>query len=237
MSLAPSRRGTTPYIRSLPRWPGARRRLHGGAQAERGRPTERVRSGRGRRRGRACQPECSTWSRGPARRSARQSPATGSRHGVVHRLDARREGGSQSWPPATVKRVTLELGGKSATVILPDADLRPGGDRWGRDVLFELGPDLHRPEPDARAPRTVVRGRGDRRGRTAESYAPGNPLEDTTRLGPLVSAAQRDRVRVPHPQRDRRRREARHGRGRRRRRAWRRAFSCARPFSRRSGPT
>jgi betaine-aldehyde dehydrogenase len=32
--------------------------------------------------------------------------------------------------------------------------------------------------------------------RTAESYTPGNPFLDTTRIGPLVSAAQRDRVRA-----------------------------------------
>jgi acyl-CoA reductase-like NAD-dependent aldehyde dehydrogenase len=31
---------------------------------------------------------------------------------------------------------------------------------------------------------------------TAESYTPGNPFDDTTRIGPLVSAAQRERVRV-----------------------------------------
>jgi acyl-CoA reductase-like NAD-dependent aldehyde dehydrogenase len=29
-----------------------------------------------------------------------------------------------------------------------------------------------------------------------ESYTPGNPFEDTTRLGPLISAAQRERVRA-----------------------------------------
>jgi aldehyde dehydrogenase (NAD+) len=30
----------------------------------------------------------------------------------------------------------------------------------------------------------------------AESFTPGNPFDDTTRLGPLVSSAQRDRVRM-----------------------------------------
>ena len=30
----------------------------------------------------------------------------------------------------------------------------------------------------------------------AESYTPGDPFDDATRLGPLVSAAQRDRVRI-----------------------------------------
>ena len=32
--------------------------------------------------------------------------------------------------------------------------------------------------------------------KVVESYTPGNPFDDSTRLGPLVSAAQRDRVRA-----------------------------------------
>ena len=62
-------------------------------------------------------------------------------------------------------------------------------------LLHELGPDLLRPDPDARAPATSwPRSRSWRR-RAAEGFTPGDPFEDGTRLGPLVSAVQRDRVR------------------------------------------
>ena len=66
----------------------------------------------------------STWSRSPARR------APGKR--------VSRAGGAQ-----TVKRVALELGGKSPNVILDDADLERGGHRRRRQVLPQLRPDLH----------------------------------------------------------------------------------------------
>ena len=60
------------------------------------------------------------------------------RHGQLHRLDARRAARESSSPPARVKRVTLELGGKSANVILDDADLDEGGDRRRAPLLLEL---------------------------------------------------------------------------------------------------
>ena len=55
-------------------------------------------------------------------RAVRRPPAT-SRKIVLHRLDRGRHSGS--WPgcAAQVKRVTLELGGKSANIVFADADL------------------------------------------------------------------------------------------------------------------
>ena len=50
---------------------------------------------------------------------------------------------------ATVKKVALELGGKSANVILPDADLAQRGEGRRRQLLHELRPDLHGVDPDA----------------------------------------------------------------------------------------
>ena len=44
-----------------------------------------------------------------------------------------------------MKRVALELGGKSANVILEDADLAQGGAHGRDDVLSQLGPDLLAP--------------------------------------------------------------------------------------------
>ena len=61
---------------------------------------------------------------------------------------------------ATVKRVALELGGKSANVILDDADLSPGGARRDPQVLHQLGADLQCADPDAGPSGPVGRGRG-----------------------------------------------------------------------------
>ena len=59
----------------------------------------------------------------------------------------------------TVKRVAQELGGKSANIILDDADL--GGSRRARHGrhVHELGPVLQRPYPDAGSGRSDGRGR------------------------------------------------------------------------------
>jgi len=93
-----------------------------------------------------------------------------------------------------VTRVTLELGGKSANVLLEDADLSKavkvgvanaflnGGQTctaWTRMLVHTSQYDL------------VV----EQVAQLAETYAPGDPTEPGTKLGPMVSAAQRDRVR------------------------------------------
>ena len=94
----------------------------------------------------------------------------------------------------TVKRVTLELGGKSANVILPDADLDTAVKVGVAKAFTNAGQTctaltrmlVRRDACDEAAALAV---------KHAERYAPGDPLAEGTRLGPLVSAAQRDRVR------------------------------------------
>ena len=71
----------------------------------------------------ACRPACSTSSPAPARWSARRSPRTPASTWCPSPAPPGPGSGYPSWPPATVKRVALELGGKSANVILDDADL------------------------------------------------------------------------------------------------------------------
>ncbi len=92
---------------------------------------------------------------------------------------------------------------------------RPGRGRPRRrgQVLPQLGSDLQRPDPDARAPGPAGRGRGagPHHGRVLH---PGRSRSTAaTRLGPLVSAAQRDRVRDVHRQGHRRGRHAGDRRG------------------------
>src|SRR5437588_10606821 len=94
----------------------------------------------------------------------------------------------------TVKRVALELGGKSPNVILDDADLSKAvADGVGKCYLNSgqtcsaltrmLVPRSKLAEAEAIAVKA------------AEAYTPGDPFTEGTRLGPLVSAVQRERVR------------------------------------------
>ncbi len=94
----------------------------------------------------------------------------------------------------TVKRVALELGGKSANVILDDADLEKAVKAGVNNCYLNSGQTC-----SAWTRMLVPRARHDEAAAiakaTAEKLAPGRALDDGTRLGPLVSATQRDRVR------------------------------------------
>ncbi|HAP76086.1 MAG TPA: aldehyde dehydrogenase family protein [Acidimicrobiaceae bacterium] len=94
----------------------------------------------------------------------------------------------------TVKKVALELGGKSPNVILPDADLAKAvADGVGKCFLNsgQTCTALTR----MIVPRDKLAEVEQIAAATAAAFTPGNPFEQTSRLGPLVSAAQRDRVR------------------------------------------
>jgi aldehyde dehydrogenase (NAD+) len=94
----------------------------------------------------------------------------------------------------TVKRVTLELGGKSANVILPDADLGTAVKVGVAKAFINSGQTctaltrmlVPADEYDEAVALAV---------KAAGRYTVGDPMAEGTRLGPLVSAAQRDRVR------------------------------------------
>jgi acyl-CoA reductase-like NAD-dependent aldehyde dehydrogenase len=94
---------------------------------------------------------------------------------------------------ASIKRVTLELGGKSANVVFADADLEAAAAAAPMAVFANAGQDccarsrilvqdtvlerfLELLEPHVRAIRV------------------GDPLDESTEMGPLISAAQRDTV-------------------------------------------
>jgi acyl-CoA reductase-like NAD-dependent aldehyde dehydrogenase len=94
----------------------------------------------------------------------------------------------------TVKPVAMELGGKSPNVILDDADLEQAVPDGVAKCFLNSGqtcsaltrmvvPRQRLAEVEAIAQTA------------AEAFTPGDPFDEATRLGPLVSATQRERVR------------------------------------------
>jgi acyl-CoA reductase-like NAD-dependent aldehyde dehydrogenase len=94
---------------------------------------------------------------------------------------------------ATIKRVTLELGGKSANVVFADADLEAAAASAPSAVFGNAGQDCC-----ARSRILVERGAYDRFvellvGATRQLRV-GDPADDATEMGPLISAEQREKV-------------------------------------------
>ena len=93
----------------------------------------------------------------------------------------------------TIKRIALELGGKSASVVLDDADL-------ARAVKITVA-NSYMNNGQACSSFTRLLVPADRHDEAVEvaaaaaaKYVPGDPALETTRIGPSVTAAQRDRV-------------------------------------------
>ncbi|CAL9619753.1 aldehyde dehydrogenase family protein [Streptomyces sp. enrichment culture] len=93
-----------------------------------------------------------------------------------------------------VKRVTLELGGKSPNIVFADADLERAAAAAPGSFLDNTGQDCC-----ARSRILVQRGVYDRFLALLEpavmAWRVGDPADPDTRMGPLISAAQRERVR------------------------------------------
>jgi acyl-CoA reductase-like NAD-dependent aldehyde dehydrogenase len=93
----------------------------------------------------------------------------------------------------TMKRLFLELGGKSATIVLQDAD-------FDTACMLGIAPCMHAGQGCAIPTRMLLpRSRYDegvaRLRALYESILPGDPQDPGTLCGPLISAKQRDRVR------------------------------------------
>ncbi len=95
---------------------------------------------------------------------------------------------------ATVKRVALELGGKSPNVILDDADLARAVRTGVQNCFLNSGQTC-----SAWTRMIVPRSKHDEAARlakdAAEGFTVGSALAQGTRLGPLVSKRQQERVR------------------------------------------
>jgi acyl-CoA reductase-like NAD-dependent aldehyde dehydrogenase len=99
----------------------------------------------------------------------------------------------QAQAAETIKRVTLELGGKSANVIFADADLERAARAAPSAVFGNAGQDCC-----ARSRILVEASALDRfmdaLEETVEAVKVGDPLDEDTEMGPLISAAQRETV-------------------------------------------
>ncbi|OWK22461.1 hypothetical protein AJ88_09940 [Mesorhizobium amorphae CCBAU 01583] len=94
----------------------------------------------------------------------------------------------------TVKRVAQELGGKSANIVLPDADFEAAV-RQGVNACFgNSGQSC-----DAPTRMLVPAGRHDEAlaiaKQAAEAHKVGDPRSEETKLGPVVSNLQFDKIR------------------------------------------
>jgi len=93
----------------------------------------------------------------------------------------------------TIKRVTLELGGKSANVVFADADLERAAASAPMAVFGNAGQDCC-----ARSRILVERSALDRfmdaLEEAVEAINVGDPLDESTEMGPLISADQRETV-------------------------------------------
>jgi acyl-CoA reductase-like NAD-dependent aldehyde dehydrogenase len=93
----------------------------------------------------------------------------------------------------SIKRVTLELGGKSANIVFADADLEAAAASAPLAVFGNAGQDCC-----ARSRILVERSAVDRflelLEQSVKALRVGDPLDDATEMGPLISAAQREKV-------------------------------------------
>jgi acyl-CoA reductase-like NAD-dependent aldehyde dehydrogenase len=93
----------------------------------------------------------------------------------------------------SIKRVTLELGGKSANIVFADADLEKAAGSAPYAVFGNAGQDCC-----ARSRILVERSAVDRfmeeLERAVTALRVGDPLDESTEMGPLISADQREKV-------------------------------------------
>jgi aldehyde dehydrogenase (NAD+) len=94
----------------------------------------------------------------------------------------------------TIKRVALELGGKSPNIILEDADLEPAIKDGVAKCFLNSGQTCSA-LTRMLVPRSRLAEAEQIAGAVAEFFKPGDPFAEGTMLGPLVSEEQRELVR------------------------------------------
>jgi acyl-CoA reductase-like NAD-dependent aldehyde dehydrogenase len=93
----------------------------------------------------------------------------------------------------SIKRVTLELGGKSANVVFADADLEKAAAAAPLAVFGNAGQDCCA-RSRILVERSAVEPFLEALEREVKALRVGDPLDDTTQMGPLISADHREKV-------------------------------------------
>jgi acyl-CoA reductase-like NAD-dependent aldehyde dehydrogenase len=93
----------------------------------------------------------------------------------------------------TIKRVTLELGGKSANIVYADADLERAATAAPSAVFGNAGQDCCA-RPRILVERSAIDRFMEVLEEAVEAIRVGDPLDESTEMGPLISADQRDTV-------------------------------------------
>jgi len=93
----------------------------------------------------------------------------------------------------TIKRVTLELGGKSANVVFADADLQAAAAAAPGAVFGNAGQDCCA-RSRILVERSALDAFMDALEEQVEGIRVGDPLDEATQMGPLISAGQRETV-------------------------------------------
>ena len=159
---------------------GARRRQHDRPQAGRADAADRDRAGADRARGGAAARACSTSSPARAASAARAWSSTPTSPRSPSPARPRSAAGSPPAPRQTIKRVTLELGGKSANVVFADADLEAAAAAAPGAVFGNAGQDccarsrilVERSALDDFLAALAPRGRSDRGSATRSTRRP-----------------------------------------------------------------
>lgn len=93
----------------------------------------------------------------------------------------------------TLKRVTLELGGKSPNIVFADADLGAAAAGAVSAVMYNAG-EICTAGSRLLVERKVHDEVVEAVSKGAREIVPGNPLDPNTKMGPLITAEHRDRV-------------------------------------------
>jgi betaine-aldehyde dehydrogenase len=93
----------------------------------------------------------------------------------------------------SIKRVTLELGGKSANLVFADADLEQAAASAPGAVFGNAGQDCCA-RSRILVEKSAVEPFLEALERSVKAFRVGDPLDDETQMGPLISADQREKV-------------------------------------------
>ena len=92
-----------------------------------------------------------------------------------------------------IKRVSLELGGKGACLVFPDADPEKAGTAIARSMFYNTGQSCNAPSR-LLAHRDIYDAVVAAAKQVAEAQTYGDPADPATRMGPLANRAQFERV-------------------------------------------